>query len=255
MPSGKSAATVLVTTHLPTDFQGDVKSDSRLDFPLFPHPLCIPDPAFGWKGCCTQPPVKAEPSSAVHRCWVWRHRCLSCSKIQLSTPAALETAKTALHCEAAPFQDGWKALKGTGTPCKSSGLVPFQRQIDISLFVQDSLSYTRLHKRQQLSRLHTNEGKLMWGKANVERSHISRVTGSTLLWGRKLCFPSLGMRGSWRRPAGNRQLSRGAGRLIPCNPDVCQHELESSRQEKTELWKLYPALLKALLSEYQLALT
>lgn len=56
-------------------------------------------------------------------------------------------------------------------------------------------------------------------------------------------------------PAGSWQLSRGAGRLIPCNPDVCQHELESSRQEKTELWKLYPALLKALLSEYQLALT
>lgn len=31
MSSGKSAANVLVTTHLPTDFQGDEKSDSRLD--------------------------------------------------------------------------------------------------------------------------------------------------------------------------------------------------------------------------------
>lgn len=31
MPPGKGAASVLVATHLPTDFQGDVKSDSRMD--------------------------------------------------------------------------------------------------------------------------------------------------------------------------------------------------------------------------------
>lgn len=37
MSSGKDAPTVLVTTHLPADFQGDVKSDTELDSSLFPH--------------------------------------------------------------------------------------------------------------------------------------------------------------------------------------------------------------------------
>lgn len=39
----------------------------------------------------------------------------------------------------------------------------------------------------------------------------------------------------WLLDKASRELAALAG-LIPCNPDVCQQELESSRQERTELW-------------------
>ena len=119
MPFGKGVPTVLVTTHLPADFQGDVKSDTGLDSPLFPHTPTVsknrlPLPCFWLERMQhTNPLLKANPSSVVHRSWVWTHRYFSHSKMRSSISAVVETAKTALHCKSALLQDCWKALRGT----------------------------------------------------------------------------------------------------------------------------------------------
>ena len=122
MPSRKGTPTV-ITTHLPADFQGDVKSDARLDSPLFPPPPSVSkNPAFGLKGCSTQTPY-GKPTHPQWS-WVWTHRCFSCSQMRFSISAVVETAKTAFHCKSALLQDCWKALKGTRTTHPAPSAIP-----------------------------------------------------------------------------------------------------------------------------------
>lgn len=84
MPSGKRSASVPVTTHLPTDFHRDVKCDSRLDSHSS-HTLCVSQILDRLHTA----PCESRAILSGSQCWVWRHRCFSCSKTQLSSPAAL----------------------------------------------------------------------------------------------------------------------------------------------------------------------
>lgn len=257
MSSGKGAPTVLVTTHLPADFQGDVKSNTKPDSSLFPHPHCIQEqtslslPLAGKDAAHKSPAEKPTQSSVVHRSWVWTHRCFSCSNMQSSISAVVETAKTALHssqlcfrtagklskehelpvvkatscpfCNSSNDKEVEEAKKGQSTDdisCpmpltaeqleswKSSSLATFQRQMEIRLFVQDFLSCTHGYTRDSNFPDHTNEKKLTWGTAHVENSQISRVIGSTLLWGWKPYFCSLCV---WLLEKARRESAASAG--------------------------------------------
>lgn len=181
--------------------------------PTLPTPSVYPR---SWTGC-TQLPVKAEPSSAVHSAGFGDTGASAVPKH--SFPLQLHSAKAAPQCQTALFQDGWKALRRTGTPCKSSALAPFQRQIEICLFAQAFLSHTHGYTRDSSflgstqMRGGSREIKQMWKEARSAEGLGAACFGAGScacpVWG--VCLLERALREPDTHSLQSRCVSAGAG--------------------------------------------